>query len=88
MVASLHVWHRNRARTGGDFSLLRAPLWPAGHLPCEGGDHSLYRLRQTFNVSEEGETVTMVISPLAGEMAGRPEGGAKKRESSPPRLIQ
>ena len=37
------------------------PLWPAGHLPRKGGDQQLRRHR--------------VISPLEGEMAGRPEGG-------------
>jgi hypothetical protein len=43
------------------------PLCPAGHLPRKGGDWLRRRWRQ--------------ISPLAGEMSGRTEGGAKKNNS-------
>ena len=68
----------------------RTPLWPAGHLPLKGGDQALQPVRPVANVSvqgdriiiyvaELGEAATSVISPLEGEMAGRPEGGAKER---------
>ncbi len=43
------------------FFALHTPLWPAGHLPLKGGDHAV--------------STTRLISPLEGEMAGRPEGG-------------
>ncbi|RCS25639.1 lytic murein transglycosylase [Phyllobacterium salinisoli] len=56
---------------------LGAPLCPAGHLPRKGGDWKtqsspsiLQRLRLVPNIPEG------VISPHAGEMAGKPEGGA------------
>ncbi|MBB2972129.1 hypothetical protein FHU14_002644 [Mesorhizobium sp. RMAD-H1] len=56
---------------------LGAPLWPAGHLPRKGGEwltrpsvFTLQRLRLVPRVYEG------VISPLAGEMPGRAEGGA------------
>jgi hypothetical protein len=42
-------------------ALRHTPLWPAGHLPLKGGDYARRRNRP--------------ISPLEGEMAGRPEGG-------------
>ncbi|PRD41819.1 lytic murein transglycosylase [Phyllobacterium phragmitis] len=52
------------------------PLCPAGHLPLKGGDWLarpslpiLQRLRLVPNVYEG------IISPLEGEMAGKPEGG-------------
>jgi len=56
---------------------LGAPLWPAGHLPRQGGDWLtapaaliLRRLSLVTNVDEG------VISSLSGEMPGRAEGGA------------
>jgi assimilatory nitrate reductase catalytic subunit len=42
-------------------SALGTPLWPAGHLPLKGGDYAV--------------PAPHPISPLEGEMAGRPEGG-------------
>ncbi len=58
------------------------PLWPAGHLPHKGGERMwrgpcAYRAVppvQAFPLERtaRGES----ISPLVGEMAGRPEGGA------------
>jgi len=54
-----------------------APLWPAGHLPHTGGDYTAAMPRQ----SESGQVFDdTLISPLVGEMAGRPEGGAKERK--------
>jgi hypothetical protein len=50
------------------------PLWPAGHLPLKGGDQSRRRLAK--GTAGLAEWPTRVISPLEGEMAGRPEGGA------------
>jgi hypothetical protein len=49
------------------------PLWPAGHLPLKGGDHALKRSRHY--VGDLSGAPTRMISPLEGEMAGRPEGG-------------
>lgn len=53
-----------------------APLRPAGHLPLKGGD----KLARPFQlISAYGWAVAepMRFPPLAGEMAGRPEGVAK-----------
>jgi len=52
------------------------PLWPAGHLPLKGGDHALRPKDPIFGVADQGSRATRLISPLEGEMAGRPEGGA------------
>ncbi len=51
------------------------PLCPAGHLPLKGGDRQdarfpLYPPRQRWAIG-----LNESISPLEGEMVGRPEGG-------------
>ncbi|RAZ75328.1 lytic murein transglycosylase [Mesorhizobium atlanticum] len=51
------------------------PLCPAGHLPLKGGDQMSRRLSPTVNVAEWAERLKLPISPLEGEMAGRPERG-------------
>ncbi|WP_246682300.1 nitrate reductase [Mesorhizobium sp. B3-2-1] len=60
------------------------PLWPAGHLPRKGGDRMLSRPSPIFNVARQAPAATLPISPLAGEMAGRPEGGVQARH--PPKV--
>ncbi|RWM19227.1 MAG: lytic murein transglycosylase [Mesorhizobium sp.] len=55
-------------------AILRTPLWPAGHLPRKGGDWTSPWVSPIFTV--ETLSAELLISPLAGEMAGRPEGGA------------
>ncbi|PZV38758.1 hypothetical protein B5V02_10430 [Mesorhizobium kowhaii] len=53
---------------------LNTPLCPAGHLPRKGGDQMSPRLSAiAYVVAPPAE---LPISPLAGEIAGRPEGGA------------
>ncbi|RUU56814.1 lytic murein transglycosylase [Mesorhizobium sp. M2C.T.Ca.TU.002.02.1.1] len=52
------------------------PLWPAGHLPRKGGDRLSWRLSQITKAADETPTPKLPISPLAGEMPGRAEGGA------------
>ncbi|RUX23567.1 lytic murein transglycosylase [Mesorhizobium sp. M7A.F.Ca.US.011.01.1.1] len=52
------------------------PLWPAGHLPRKGGDQMLSWPSPIVNVAREMPARPQPISPLEGEMAGRPEGGA------------
>ncbi|RVD60444.1 lytic murein transglycosylase [Mesorhizobium sp. M2D.F.Ca.ET.185.01.1.1] len=52
------------------------PLWPAGHLPRKGGDQLSSRPSLISNAAELGEAPKLPISPLAGEMSGRTEGGA------------
>jgi hypothetical protein len=49
-------------------------LCPAGHLPPKGGDQPAGLSAQ---IGEAGGATTekLLISPLEGEMAGRPEGG-------------
>jgi len=54
----------------------RTPLWPAGHLPLKGGDHSLRPFDPLGSTAGWAHEVERLISPLEGEMAGRPEGGA------------
>jgi glycosyltransferase involved in cell wall biosynthesis len=61
------------------------PFWPpellskGGDLPLKGGDHPVAGSSQISNVPEEAARSKAPISPLEGEMAGRPEGGAKGR---------
>jgi hypothetical protein len=59
--------------TGGS---LLTPLWPAGHLPLKGGDQRSLPRTPTFDLAEWSQASMLPISPLEGEMAGRPEGGA------------
>ena len=62
-------------------ALYVAPLWPAGHLPLKGGDHSVIDAFANLQRWQEmARPTTPLISPLEGEMAGRPEGGAKERD--------
>src|SRR5262245_44631388 len=74
-------------RKGGDRSVVAAlsafyvaPLWPAGHLPLKGGDHAGRLVRRPFcEASDLRRPEWQPISPVAGEMAGRPEGGNVER---------
>ncbi|TPN36267.1 lytic murein transglycosylase [Mesorhizobium sp. B2-3-3] len=56
-------------------SFLPTPLCPAGHLSGKGGDQISRPLSPIIGVSERAVSLKQPISPLAGEMAGRPEGG-------------
>src|SRR5690606_17770454 len=51
--------------------------WPAGHLPLKGGDCLSSTPRQFFDIGNRPGLRRHLISPLEGEMAGRPEGGIK-----------
>ncbi|MER8435610.1 molybdopterin-dependent oxidoreductase [Mesorhizobium sp. M1393] len=53
------------------------PLWPTGHLPSKGGDRLSPRPSLISNAARGEPAPKLPISPLAGEMAGRPEGGAQ-----------
>ncbi|RUU57926.1 lytic murein transglycosylase [Mesorhizobium sp. M2C.T.Ca.TU.009.01.2.1] len=57
-------------------AILHTPLWPAGHLPRKGGDRVSHRVSPTTNVAGDAAAPKLLISPLAGEMPGRAEGGA------------
>ncbi|TPM44687.1 lytic murein transglycosylase [Mesorhizobium sp. B2-3-2] len=59
-----------------EVALYGAPLWPAGDLPLTGGDRMSPRLSPIISAGERREASKLPISPLEGEMAGRPEGGA------------
>ncbi|PBB16138.1 lytic murein transglycosylase [Mesorhizobium sp. WSM4313] len=52
------------------------PLWSAGHLPRKGGDWLSPRASPIADVAGRAPSLTLPISPLAGEMPGRAEGGA------------
>jgi hypothetical protein len=54
------------------FRRLRRPLLT----PRKGGDHAVASLSPTANVAGNAPPPTLPISPLAGEMSGRTEGGA------------
>ena len=58
-----------------------APLWPAGHLPHEGGDWLSSTVLPISNVGGWRKQSSSPISPHVGEMSGRTEGGAVERES-------
>ncbi|TIO48696.1 MAG: lytic murein transglycosylase, partial [Mesorhizobium sp.] len=51
------------------------PLWPAGHLPRKGGDRTAPLVSPIANAEEKAPKAKLPISPLAGEMSGRTEGG-------------
>jgi len=55
------------------------PLWPAGHLPRKGGDQLTAMLSPIAGVAGWATRPKLPISPLAGEMSGRTEGGVKER---------
>ena len=59
-------------------ALHSAPLWPAGHLPHTGGDWPSSLFSPIAEVARRVATFELPISPLVGEMAGRPEGGVKE----------
>ncbi len=69
---------------------LDTPLWfracrGAGHLPRKGGDWLTSRpplFLQLWRLAAQVDEG--VISPLAGEMAGRPEGGVVRVTPSVP----
>ncbi|RWK45590.1 MAG: lytic murein transglycosylase [Mesorhizobium sp.] len=50
------------------------PLCPAGHLPIKGGDLLSRLISPISNVAGTSAVPKLPISPLEGEMAGRPEG--------------
>ena len=56
--------------------LNRTPLCPAGHLPLKGGDWTVAMLSAVAKAGAGSDTFQLPISPLEGEMAGKPEGGA------------
>ena len=60
-------------------ALYVAPLWPAGHLPHEGGDQPSAPPPPFSNVAERAPKPKLPISPRVGEMPGRAEGGATER---------
>ncbi|TPJ28973.1 lytic murein transglycosylase [Mesorhizobium sp. B2-7-2] len=62
--------------------VLGPPLWPAGHLPLKGGDQMSPRLSPIAGVASRAPAPKLPISPLEGEMAGRPEGGAWAQAST------
>jgi hypothetical protein len=67
------------------------PLWPAGHLPLKGGDRLSCLPASVTNAAGCAIRPKLLISPLEGEMAGRPEGGVLAfnapgaSEAAPPR---
>ncbi|TIN97851.1 MAG: lytic murein transglycosylase [Mesorhizobium sp.] len=58
------------------FAFRHTPLCPAGHLPRKGGDRMSLRFSQISNVKTVAARPKLPISPHAGEMSGRTEGGA------------
>ncbi len=59
------------------------PLWPAGHLPLRGGDQTAQLLSPIAKFANSGQSPKLLISPIEGEMAGRPEGGIGERPVLP-----
>ncbi|RUT97701.1 hypothetical protein EOD23_28220, partial [Mesorhizobium sp. USDA-HM6] len=59
------------------------PLWPAGHLPRKGGDWMSRRLSPIAKIRGDAPLKKLPISPLAGEMSGRTEGGVTELNLQP-----
>ncbi|RWH29537.1 MAG: hypothetical protein E5X33_16135 [Mesorhizobium sp.] len=57
------------------------PRCPAGHLPRKGGDRMSRSLSPIASVAGGSPAPKLPISPPAGEMSGRTEGGAQARPS-------
>ncbi|MER9557238.1 MULTISPECIES: molybdopterin-dependent oxidoreductase [unclassified Mesorhizobium] len=55
------------------------PLWPAGHLPLKGGDWMSPPVSPIVAIAEKVVPAKLPISPFEGEMAGRPEGRARRQ---------
>ncbi|RUW28347.1 hypothetical protein EN858_16780 [Mesorhizobium sp. M4B.F.Ca.ET.215.01.1.1] len=68
-----------RGRKTAKASFLPTPLCPAGHLPRKGGDQMSPRLSLISNAVGWAVRPKLLISPLAGEMPGRAEGGVPER---------
>ncbi|RUW88356.1 hypothetical protein EOA13_15980 [Mesorhizobium sp. M7A.F.Ca.US.011.01.1.1] len=64
-------------------AILHTPLWPAGHLPRKGGDQMSPPLSLITNRARRVLASKLPISPLAGEMSGRTEGGVPKCQAHP-----
>ncbi|AEH85982.1 hypothetical protein Mesop_1500 [Mesorhizobium opportunistum WSM2075] len=54
------------------------PLRPAGHLPRKEGDWQFMRPASLESYWRLAKAQPSLISPLAGEMSGRTEGGVKE----------
>ncbi|RUU66879.1 hypothetical protein EOD04_16920 [Mesorhizobium sp. M2C.T.Ca.TU.009.01.2.1] len=59
-----------------------APFCPAGHLPHKGGDWRLLCLASFSGLDDWRKRSRHLISPIEGEMAGRPERGASRKRSA------
>ncbi|MBK8457872.1 MAG: hypothetical protein IPL47_12820 [Phyllobacteriaceae bacterium] len=72
------------AARGVKVTLRNTPLRPperkpkGGHLPHKGGDRLERTPRPALTLGAKRSRCGTPISPLVGEMAGRPEGGAEK----------
>lgn len=55
------------------------PLWPGGHLPLKGGDWMSPPVSPIVAIAEKAVPAKLSISPLEGEVAGRPEGRARRQ---------
>ena len=60
--------------------LYGAPFCPAGHPPHKGGDQLSPAISPITSDARASGTMKLPISPLVGEMFGRPEGGARERK--------
>ncbi|RUW37276.1 MAG: hypothetical protein EOS38_17325 [Mesorhizobium sp.] len=58
------------------------PLCPAGHLPRKGGDWQLRWRFHAYGAGDWRKPERHLISPFAGEMAGRPEGGWRELDAA------
>ncbi|TPL09006.1 lytic murein transglycosylase [Mesorhizobium sp. B2-4-14] len=58
------------------------PLCPLGYLPLKEGDWRLLRPASFSHRGDWRRRSAKLISPLEGEMAGRPEGGASRKRAS------
>jgi hypothetical protein len=62
--------------------MLPTPLCAAGHLSHKGRDWPSGTVSPIASAAKDADRSKLPISPRAGEMSGRTEGGAKERSLS------
>src|SRR5690606_3981177 len=65
-----------------EVALLRVPLWPAGHLPHEGGDWLSVRSSPISGLPVEAPSARSADLPPCGRDVRRDRGGQRRAKAS------